>query len=281
MTTKSRNHLIAADIIGVLEAWAPPTLAEEWDNCGLQVGSRKWPVKKIWVALDPLPEVVRTAAERHVDMLITHHPLLFTPLRSVDVESAVGKTIETALAAKMSIYSAHTNLDSAAGGLNHMLAEMIGLSDLTPLVAADGGSDRSVADEVVGMGRIGQLPHAMPLGELAQVVKTRFDLQAVKIVGDPQTVIRRAAVCSGAGSSLLDAFLSSDAEVYLTGDLRYHDARRVEDAGRVMIDLGHFASEHIFIDKWVAQLRQYAGREGWNVEIEACGIEKDPFGWVS
>lgn len=281
MGVHATTNLKVADVIGVIEGMAPPMLAEDWDNCGLQVGSGKWPVKKIWVSLDPLLEVVRTAANQQVDMLITHHPLLFSALRSVDVETAVGKVIETALTERISIYSAHTNLDSAAGGINQMLAEKIGIDELVPLVPVDRRNDQQNQKEMAGMGRIGRLENAMPLEDLARLVKRGFDLTAVKIVGDPKMMVQRAAVCSGAGSSLLDAFLSSDADVYLTGDLRYHDARRVEDAGRALIDVGHFASERIFIDRLVERLRQCAQNAGWVVDIEPCCIENDPFKLIS
>lgn len=281
MSAHAINSLNVSDLIGAIEEMAPPKLAEDWDNCGLQVGSGKWPVKKIWVALDPLLEVVRAAAEQQVDMLITHHPLLFSALRSVDVETAVGKVLEIALTAKMSIYSAHTNLDSAVGGINRMLAEKIGLDKSVPLVPADCGNDQPEQREMAGMGRVGRLENPISLKALAQLVKRRFNLAAVKIVGDPNTMVQQAAVCSGAGSSLLGAFLSSDADVYLTGDLRYHDARRVEDAGRALIDVGHYASEHIFIDQLVEMLRQYAHGAGWAVEIEPCRVENDPFKLIS
>jgi len=280
MSTDSIIQPVAADIIGVIESLAPPILAEQWDNCGLQVGSRKWPVKKVWIALDPLLEVVREAAGQEVDLLVTHHPLLFNPLRSIDVETPVGKIVETVLTARMAIYSAHTNLDSASEGLNHIFASLIGLHDLLPMVPSDASEAGRQGRATAGMGRLGRLAHPLTLAELAHRIRIRFNLPGVKIVGEPESMVDRVAVCSGSGSSLLDAFLNSDAQVYLTGDLRYHDARRVEDDGRAMIDVGHFASEHIFIDPLVAHLRQAARHAGWSVDIDPCRIERDPFKWI-
>jgi dinuclear metal center YbgI/SA1388 family protein len=280
MSTDSTIQPVAADIIGVIESLAPPILAEHWDNCGLQVGSRTWPVKKVWIALDPLLEVVREAAGQEVDLLVTHHPLLFNPLRSIDVETPVGKIVETALTARMAIYSAHTNLDSASEGLNHIFAGVIGLHDLVPMVPCDAEESGRQGGAPAGMGRIGRLDQPLSLAELAHRIRIRFNLPGVKIVGEPESMVDRVAVCSGSGSSLLDAFLNSDAQVYLTGDLRYHDARRVEDDGRAMIDVGHFASEHIFIDPLVAHLRQAARHAGWSVDIDPCRIERDPFKWI-
>jgi dinuclear metal center YbgI/SA1388 family protein len=268
------------DIIAVIEQIAPLNLAEQWDNCGLQVGSRSQQVKKVWVALDPLLSVVDAAADQGVDLIITHHPLLFRSVRSIDLESAIGKVIAIAIKHRIALYAAHTNLDSAHRGINTQLADLIGLSGLEPLVAADVDS-RHTLDRVevpqTGLGRIGWLDPPQTVGELVEPIKRCLNLTSVRIAGDTQLKVRRAAVCSGAGSSLMEAFLSSDAQVYISGDSRYHDARAVEEAGRALIDVGHFASEQIVIDSLVDQLRRAAKTAKWGVSIEPCRLEWDPF----
>ncbi len=119
-----------ADIIKAMEIIAPSWLAEEWDNVGLQIGKNNWPVRTIWIALDPTPQVVDDASRNGVDLLITHHPLIFQPLRSIQLESPEGSIIQTALQAQMAIFSAHTNFDNVNHGLNDALARRIGLEDL-------------------------------------------------------------------------------------------------------------------------------------------------------
>lgn len=270
-----------ADIIGVMEQLAPPVLAEEWDNCGLQVGSAQWPVKKVWVALDPLPEVVRTAVEQKVDMVITHHPLLIRPLRAIDVETPAGSIIETALCARTALYAAHTNLDSAREGVNEILARTIGLKGLAPMIPFTDDIGEGGARRQLGMGRLGRLGRKTTLEELARRLKIKLKLDTVKLSGAPGLQVDRVAVCSGSGSGLLDDFLQSSAQVYISGDLRYHDARRVEDAGRGLIDVGHFSSEHLVIDPLVAQLKAAARSRKWEVDIEACRLERDPFFYIS
>jgi dinuclear metal center YbgI/SA1388 family protein len=271
-----------ADIIAVMQTLAPPVLAEEWDNCGLQVGSAQWPVKKILVALDPLPGVVQQAARDNVDLVITHHPLLIRPLRVIDVETAVGKIIETALAAKVALYAAHTNLDSAQDGVNTVLAQAIGLRDLIPLVPPGKGTALDPANpSSSGMGRLGRLDRGITLESLARRIKTDLGLATVKVAGDPAMAVQEVAVCSGSGSSLLDPFLATSAQVFVSGDLRYHDARRVEDAGRGLIDVGHFASEHLVIGPIVARLSAAASFHGWPVDVEPCRLERDPFFYIS
>jgi dinuclear metal center YbgI/SA1388 family protein len=120
-------------IIAVLNRLAPPHLAESWDNVGLQFGDGTWPVEQIWVALDPLPEVVAEACENEVDLLVTHHPLFFKPIKKIDCATPVGRIVNLAAAGRLAIFSAHTNLDSACGGVNDVLAGLLGLDDCFPL----------------------------------------------------------------------------------------------------------------------------------------------------
>jgi len=148
------------EIINFVEKLAPRELAEPWDNVGLQVGSRDWPVKSVWVALDPLHQVVAAACQAEVDLLITHHPLIFKPLTSVDCTTPTGDIIHSALRHHLAIFSAHTNLDSVAGGVNDSLAQRIGLRNLAVLhqgeqegMSQDGQGQLAVQ----GLGRTGEL----------------------------------------------------------------------------------------------------------------------------
>lgn len=268
-----------ADIIAVMERIAPPTLAEEWDNCGLQVGSSQWPVQKIWVALDPLFSVIESAAAQEVDLVITHHPLIFKPLRSVDVETDIGRIINKALISQTAVYAAHTNLDSTANGINDILAQRIGLQDLVPLQPVAGASSTNTGsgETPFGLGRVGKLLSAVSAAKLAQEVKSALALDTVRVAGDLQTAVQKVAVCSGGGGSLLGAFFKTDAQVYISGDLRYHDARAAEAAGRVLIDVGHFPSEHIVVNSLAGELQKQMASAHWNIIVEPCQLEHDPF----
>lgn len=264
-----------ADVIAVMERIAPPHLAEEWDNCGLQVGSPRWPVRSVRVSLDPLPSVVQSAVRDGVDMLVTHHPLILRPLRAINVESTIGRVIEAALQGRMALYCAHTNLDSAREGVNQVLARTLGLQQLVPMIPPAATNDGSAAG--MGMGRIGRLEQPMSLRRLAEAVRQRLGLHQVRVAGDPDMMVQQAAVCSGSGSGLLAAFFETGAEVYISGDLRYHDARDVEAAGRGLIDVGHFASEHLIVEPLAVQLRHLMSDAGRAVRIDACALEQDPF----
>jgi len=269
------------DIINRVEELAPRELAETWDNVGLQVGSREWPVKQVWVALDPLPQVVDAACRADVDMLITHHPLIFKPLKSIDCTTPAGEIIHSALRHNMAIFSAHTNLDSAAGGVNDTLAKRIGLCNLGVLKQdepATGGLEKSV---VQGLGRLGDLPRETTLISLARELKDRLDIESVAIAGDPALPVSRVALCSGSGVSLLGDFFASSAQVYISGDLRYHDARDVETAGRGLIDIGHFASEHLVVEVLAGNLADMLNKSSVDISVEACRLEEDPFKTIS
>ncbi len=274
------QKLHVADLVAIMEQLAPSDLAEEWDNCGLQVGSMQWPVKKIWVALDPLLPIIKAAVDHNVDMVITHHPLVFQALTRIDLETVVGQVIGAAVKGNTAIYAAHTNLDSAFEGINDALAEKIGLQDSTPLVPAKlpfGAEDADASMPKQGLGRVGGLNPTVTVDQLAQRIKKEMGTPQVRVAGDPQIVVDRAAVCSGSGAGLMDAFLMSGAQVYISGDLKYHDARTVEAVGRAMIDVGHFASEHIMIEPLVSRLQQAIRALNGSAQVEACQMEQDPF----
>ncbi len=258
--------------IDIVERLAPPRLAESWDNAGLQIGDRRWPVKKVWTALDPLPEVVAAACDNHVDLLITHHPLFFKPIKSIDCGSPLGDSVRKALCCRLAVYSAHTNLDSAAGGVNDVLAGRIGMSDLRVLAPALDGEDPNQ-----GLGRVGSLNETTTLGAFAEKIKTALSIGAVNVVGDLDAPVNTVAVCSGSGSSLLGVAFGSGAQVVVSGDLGYHAARDAQQAGIALIDIGHFGSEQVIVDALAASIRQASQKLGLDAIVEATTMETDPF----
>ena len=283
MDSNKHKQIRVADIVDLMERMAPPLLSESWDNCGLQVGDTQWPVKSVTVALDPLLPVIQSAVDRGIDMLVTHHPLIFRPLRKIDPSAGEGKIIAAALAAKLAIYAAHTNLDSAREGVNDILARAVGLKHLVPLVPAQGPAGVSAASSDTadqGMGRIGILSGSKTVAQWAQEIKRKLGLKHVKVAGPHEKMVHKAAVCSGSGGSLLSDFLASGADVFVSGDLHYHDARAVEDAGRALIDIGHFASEHLIVEALGERLKQAVSEAGWDIEIVPCRIERDPFALI-
>ena len=265
------------DMMDIMEDLAPLALSEDWDNSGLQIGHRNQQVKKVMVALDPSVQVVEAACHDNADLLITHHPLIFNPLRSIDLKTPIGKIISLAIENKLSIYSAHTNLDVAHDGINDILARKIGLNDLTVLNMTHKPFDLQVDGKNVGIGRIGVVEEKMDLYKLAEHVKSRLALKCVRVAGKQDLLIHKVAVCCGSGSSLLDRFFSSGAEAFVAGDLRYHDARDAEALNCGLIDIGHFASEHLMLNVLVDKLNHKVKERHLDVVTKAYVLESDPF----
>jgi len=273
-----------AQIIKIMEQLAPPWLAEEWDNVGLQIGDPRWPVQRIWVALDASQAVVKAACEKNVDLLITHHPLIFRPLKSIDFNTTGGSIIQVATHHQLAIFSAHTNLDIVQDGVNDVLAQRLGLQHLSilqPVHAAEQSkediSPLTSGETAHGIGRIGSLAKACSLKSLVSTVKNKLKLDFVKVAGDLERNVARVAICSGSGSSLMQAFISSDAQVFISGDIHYHDARDVESANRGIIDIGHFPSEYLMVEALAHQLEKIFGGAGIKTKVEPCVLETDPF----
>ena len=273
-----------AEIIQIINQLAPPLLAEEWDNVGLQIGDSRQPVRRIGVALDPSPEVVKEACKNKVDLLITHHPLIFRPLKSIDFDTPGGSIIQMAAQHQLAIFSAHTNLDIVRDGVNDVLAQQLGLRNLTVLHpvqvrerAKEGVAPWTDSEAEYGIGRIGSLAKTGSLRSLVSMVKKKLELDFIKVAGDLEMKVKQVAICSGSGSSLMQSFLASKAQAYISGDIHYHDAREAEALNRAIIDIGHFSSEHLMVDAFAQQLENVITKHGIKAEIMACTIEKDPF----
>ncbi len=268
-----------ADIIDVMETIAPSRLSEKWDNVGLQAGKLNWPVKRLRVALDPLTDIVNEACNDNIDLLITHHPLIFKPLTRIDFDTPVGRIIRMAARHRLAIFAAHTNLDSARDGLNDLLAHRIGLKNLNVFAQISKLSRQSdqMAVPNEGLGRIGTTDTAIELVALAAEIKTRLNLEHVKYAGNPYLIVNKVAVCTGSGSGLMSQFLESDVQVFVSGDLRYHDARDAEANRRGLIDISHFASEHLIVAVLQKKLENILVSKGYDIDIDISFSEKEPF----
>jgi len=364
-----------ADIVGIINKIAPMVLAETWDNPGLQIGDPGAEVSRIMVALDPTPAVIDSAIAASSQLLVTHHPLIFKPLKSITTATPHGALIQKAIKAGVSIVTLHTNYDIATGGLNDLLAEKIGLSSCVPLkvttvgelvklvtfvptdhlanvrtalfpfVALQGkyrdcsfaaggvgtftpleGADPFIGTvgamsseheerlemliprsrlpralkallaahpyeepafdiyplqnegEKLGLGRIGRLPLAVTLAEYAGQLRTDLSAPGLRYVGDPMKKIAKVALCSGSGASLLHDAARSGADVLVTGDVKYHEARDAEDLGLALIDAGHFPTEIIMVNEIAGRLGRALLKAGYvDCQVESCRTESDPF----
>jgi dinuclear metal center YbgI/SA1388 family protein len=364
-----------ADIVGIINKIAPSELAEAWDNPGLQVGDPAAEVTRVMVALDPTPDVVDSAITASCQLLVTHHPLIFKPLKSISSANPLGAVIQKAIKGGVAIVTLHTNYDIAVGGLNDVLARKIGLLDSVPLkitasaelvklvvfvpvdhldrvrsalfpfsapqgnyrdcsFAADGtgtfvplegaepfsgtvGLLSKVPEERLellitaaqmsravkallavhpyeepafdlypllnkgakrGLGRIGRLPESLTLAEYADRLRNVLSAPVLRYVGDPNAAISKVALCSGSGASLLRDAAKAGADVLVTGDVKYHEAREAEDCGLAVIDAGHYPTEIIMVHEIAERLGQTFVTAGYtDCSVIECRAETDPF----
>ncbi len=363
-----------SDILGIINKIAPPALAENWDNVGLQVGDPTHEVVRMMVALDPGPQAVDAALESSCQLLLTHHPLIFKPLKRISTNDGTGRVIHRAISGGLSIIAAHTNYDTVSDGVNDLLAAALGITGCKPLktvkseellklavfvpvthqeqlmkvllpfsgmpgnyaecsfrVSGQGtfrpldgaapfigsvGQLESVEElrfEIVvkkselqaalkalhkahpyeepaydiipllnegvceGIGRVGTLENPVVLKSFAATVKERLGLTSLRIVGDTGQLISRVALCGGSGASLLRDAVREGADLFLTGDIKYHDARESQDLGIALLDAGHFATERLMIQGLSARLEKEFAKRKLDVEVLRCSAELDPF----
>ena len=226
-----------ADIMCALKEFAPIELAEDWDNVGLLIGNPENEVHKILVMLDLDSRSLEEALEVGADMIITHHPIIMNPLSSI-TDPVLLKLVEN----KISVCSMHTNLDSADEGVNQVLAETLGLNNI-----------ESVDFDGV-YGRIGYVEECT-LAELIQTVKLALDIEYVRYVGSKRNIINKVAVLGGAGADFIPNAKIAGCDVYITADVKYHQAQMAEKLGINIIDAGHFETENPIIYKIARYLR--------------------------
>ncbi|MFO7785253.1 MAG: Nif3-like dinuclear metal center hexameric protein [Thermodesulfobacteriota bacterium] len=224
-------------ILEVLEEIAPGRLAETWDNPGLQVGGRDHPVGRILISLDPTLEAVQEASRIKADLLVTHHPLIFKPLSSIQPDRYPGDVLYEAVLHRIAVASAHTNLDAARGGVNDLLAGLLGLKEIEVLDVRDDPCSGE------GIGRLGLLSAPIPLSDLVVHAKRVFGTPTVGVVGRAERIISSAAVVGGSGGGLVAIAAKKGADVLITGDIGHHDALNALSHGLAVIDAGHFHTE--------------------------------------
>jgi dinuclear metal center YbgI/SA1388 family protein len=366
-----------SDVLGIINIIAPAALAEGWDNVGLQVGNPSALTSRIMVALDAGKETIEAAITAQCQLLLTHHPFLFHPIKKISIADPLGNLIARAIKNDLAIICLHTNFDIADGGVNDLLAESLCLTSSAPLkitsreelrklsVFVPKGHEEKVLEalfrfsgfignysdcsfqtcgigtfkphagakpfigepgkremveetrievllrnddisaalnalfkvhpyeepafdlypllnegKVSGLGRIGELDREVRLETFAETVKEKFALRWLRFVGERRRKIRKIAVCGGSGASLLRDAKRQGADVFVTGDIKYHDARDAQMLDLALIDLGHFAAEALMIRGLEARLRTELADKGYEAEILACETEKDPFSFL-
>lgn len=244
-----------SEIMEALRRLSPEQYACDWDNVGLLVGRKDKEVRKIMVALDASKEVVSLAADRKVDMLITHHPMIFSSLKKINEDDFVAEKALVLAEHGISYYAMHTNFD-AVGGMAELAAgkQYLDLRDTSPIVLSGETGE--------GMGRYGKLPRPMTAKEAAEYVKDKFGLSFVLLYQGQDTknqVFEKIAVLPGSGKSEMMQVKEQGYTLYVTGDYGHHGGLDAIDMGMTVIDATHYGLEHIFIAYISGYLRDTFG----------------------
>ena len=223
------------EVIAALEQFAPLPLQDDFDNAGLQIGLTEADVTGALLCLDVTEEVIDEAAERGLNLIVAHHPLLFHPLKAVVGRTYVERCTLKAIQRGIAVYAAHTNLDNAVGGVNYEIARRIGLENVELLTR------REVNGVVCGAGVIGTLPASEDEQAFLSRLKTTFGVSALQhnTLGHP---VKRVALCGGAGAFLLGDAIRAGADCFITGEIHYHDFFG-HDGEILMVSMGHYESE--------------------------------------
>jgi dinuclear metal center YbgI/SA1388 family protein len=359
-------------IVEYLERFAPPHLAAEWDNTGLLLGGRAAPAERVLTCLTLTPAVAEEAIRSKIQLIVTHHPILFRPMQRLTTDTPEGRTLLALIQASISVYSPHTAFDNTTDGINDALARRLGLVDVAPLRHREGprqckivvfvpeadlnrvsdamfragaghigeydqcsfrlagtgtffGSDASnptvgqkgrreevseirlevlcpescreqviaamrrahsyeepaydvypLLPTTIGEGRLGRLPKAQTLGQLAQGAKTVLKAELVQIVGDLGRTVERVALACGAGGEFLMDAVRAKTDVIVTGEARFHDYLAAEASGLALLLPGHYATERFGIEELADRLHQQFP----DLQVWASKSETDPVRWI-
>ncbi len=264
MTTDEKIRV--SDIAEAIERFAPKRLQESYDNTGLQVGSPDTEVTGVMLCLDVTREIMEEARRKNCNMVISHHPLIFKGLHNLTGADEVQRTAIEAVRNDMVLYAAHTNLDSANEGVSYEIAHRLGIDNLEVLEPKEGYGD-------AGLGVVGDIT-PMPTLEFLRHVKETFSVKCLRYSARTRKlVVRRVAVCGGAGASLIRNAIVAGADMMITGDVKYHDFTGLGDE-IVIADIGHYESE-LCATKIIARILA----ERWpQLVLHEAENEKNPIG---
>lgn len=255
-------------ICNFLDQFAPTVLAEDWDNVGLILGDHKRTASRIMTCLTVTPESADEAVEKKVDLIVSHHPLPFSPTKRITTDRTPTRLIWQLAQAGVSIYSPHTGFDSAENGINRLLCDRIGLQSLEPLIP------NRKDPELPGAGRVGKLPDVVTLSDLATSIKSKFDLPRIQVVGNLDSKVQRVATACGSGGSFLSEAAARGAECLVTGEATFHTVLEARALGIGMVLMGHYFSERFALEVLAEELaKKFPGVEVWASEQESDPIE--------
>jgi dinuclear metal center YbgI/SA1388 family protein len=258
-------------VIDIIDEIAPFSLAEKWDNPGLQIGSPGMVINKILVALDPTIETLKMAISVNAQLIITHHPLLFHPISHIDFNSFPGNFINESIKNNISLIAAHTNLDNAKMGVNQILAVKLGMTDWEILEPKGLNGTPGY-----GLGIIGYLVEPVDLCSYAIKVKECLNNKTVRVIGPDDSKISCVAAVGGSGRDYIAKAKEKGADLIVTGDIGHHDALNAKALGINVIDAGHFYTERAALTGFIEQIMEKCETQGIELMVELYKDEADP-----
>jgi dinuclear metal center YbgI/SA1388 family protein len=261
-TTPRKPVLRVRDVVAALESLAPTTLAEAWDNVGLLAGDPAAPVRRVLLTVDYTAEVAAEAVRGGHELVVCYHPPIFEGVTRVTAPGPLFDALHRGIA----LYALHTALDVAAGGTNDVLARAVGMRDARPLVPRPGSGE-------VGLGRVGDVTPT-PRPRLLERIRRELGVRHLLVAGPTRGRVRRVAVCAGSCGDALDAVLASGAELYLTGELKHHEALRAAAAGVTVVCTLHSNSERPTLPVLADALRALVP----GLRVNVSRADRDPFG---
>ncbi|MCI5839065.1 MAG: Nif3-like dinuclear metal center hexameric protein [Peptoniphilaceae bacterium] len=226
------------DLVNILDEIYPLNLQQSWDNSGLQFGNLKNELKNVLISLDFSYESVQEAIKNECNLIINHHPYFFNAQKKLNFDDPFYTAIQEAIKNGITVYAMHTNLDVADGGVNDNLCKILNIKNI-----------QNLEDKEYSFGKIGEYEKELYAKDFAIFVKKILKPNGVILFGNCNKKIKKVAVCSGAGASLLDDAIKKGADVMLTSDIKYNDGLDYSNRGLVIVDPGHFASENHIIYK--------------------------------
>jgi dinuclear metal center YbgI/SA1388 family protein len=275
---KEEAVITTADVSTAIENIAPAGLQEAWDNCGIMIGFKDAPVKKILTCLEINEAILDEAKELDVNMIITHHPLIFGGIKSLCTCNYKDRIIMELIRSGINVYSCHTPFDKVKGGNNDVIAEKLGLVSVKNLNGADVPSAAKMMERMdeADIGRIGEFRKPMLLKDVIKLVADNLGLsmRQIRVTGNLNTEISKVGICTGAGSDLMGMAAGQGCQLFVTGDVKYHEAQTALEEGICVIDAGHYGTEKFFGEEMKMKLQKELGK---NVEIIASSVNIDPF----
>lgn len=253
------------NIINEMELLAPTYLKEDFDNVGLMVGDKNKEVKKVLLALDCTLKVIEEAKKENVELIITHHPLIFKRPSSITTDTLQGKKIIELIKNDISLYSSHTNLDSVENGLNDTIVSILGFDNSKIL-------EKNKRDDKAGLGRIVSLKESIQLEDLISKIKKSLNINNLRVVKGKDKV-NKIAIINGSGQDFIGKAVALGADCIITGDTTYHFASDYKEMEISILDVGHFASEQITFFNVMENLKE----KFKYVEFITSTVEEDPF----